>query len=222
MEYIKSIQHLLFPTRNLCYLCRETSDVIHDYICDDCFSRLEFVHREISIDSPYIITAYYTAIYNRYMREIISDYKFNGKSYLYKPLGDLMLRTIEEKGLIEDIDLIMYLPSHRRKEAKRGYNQSELLATYIGKQLNIEVSHNNLIKIRHTKDQNKLNRHERLKNLNDSFKIRDRREIGNKSILLIDDIITTGSTMSECSKELIKNEARAVYGLALTSSKKLT
>lgn len=222
MEYIKSIHNLLFPTNNLCYLCKETKDIIHDYICDDCFSRLEFVHREISIDSPYITTAYYSLIYNRYMREVISDYKFNGKSYLYKPLGDLMLRTIKEKRLIEDIDLIMYLPSHRRKEAKRGYNQSQLLATYLGKALNIGVSHNNLIKIRHTKDQNKLNRHERLNNLKDSFKVKDRREIGNKSILLIDDIITTGTTMSECSKVLIENEARAVYGLALTSSKKLT
>ena len=221
MEYIKSIHNLLFPTNNLCYLCKETTELINDYICDDCFSRLEIIHREIKLDAPFINTGYYTLIYNRYMRKIIGDYKFNGKSYLYKPLAELMLRTIKEKKIIESVDLILYMPAHRRKEAKRGYNQSELLATYIGKQLNIEVSHNNLIKIRHTKDQNKLDRIERLNNLSNSFKVKSKEEIRDKRILLIDDIITTGTTMSECSKELIKNEARVVYGLALTSSKKL-
>lgn len=222
MEYIKSIHNLLFPTNSLCYLCKESKELIDDYICDDCESHLEFIHRQVKMDSPFINTAYYTLIYNRYMREIIGDYKFNGKSYLYKPLAELMLRTIKEKKMIESIDLIMYMPSHRKKEAKRGYNQSELLATYIGKQLNVEVSHNNLIKVRHTKDQNKLDRIQRLNNLNNSFKVKNREEIQDKRILLIDDIITTGTTMSECSKELIKNQAREVIGLALTSSKKLT
>lgn len=221
MGYIKSIHNLLFPTTNLCYLCKETPDSINNYICDDCFSRLEIIHREIKLDSQFIKKAYYTLIYNRYMREIIGDYKFNGKSYLYKPLGWLMIRTIEEKNIIDDIDIIIYMPSHRIKEAKRGYNQSELLATYIGKQLDIKVSHNNLVKIRHTKDQNKLNRVERLHNLSNSFKVKNKEEIRDKRILLIDDIITTGTTMEECSKELIKKEAREVTGLALTSSKKL-
>lgn len=132
-----------------------------------------------------------------------------------------MLKTIYEKDISKDIDLIMYIPSHRRKEAKRGYNQSELLATFIAKKLDIEVSHNNLSKIKHTKDQNKLNRVERQENLLGSFKLKNREEIKDKRILLIDDIITTGSTMKECSRVLINNEAREVIGLALTSSKKL-
>ena len=132
-----------------------------------------------------------------------------------------MIKTIEEYKIPSDIDMISYIPSHRRKEAKRGYNQAELLATYIGKELSIEVSHNNLIKVRHTLDQNKLNKFERQGNLTGSFKVRDRNKFKNKRILLIDDIITTGATMEESSKELIKNEAKEVYGLALTSSKKL-
>ncbi len=132
-----------------------------------------------------------------------------------------MLKTIYEKDISKDIDLIMYIPSHRRKEAKRGYNQSELLATFIAKRIDIEVSHNNLSKIKDTKDQNKLNRIERQENLLGSFKLKNREEIKDKRILLIDDIITTGSTMKECSRVLINNEAREVIGLALTSSKKL-
>ena len=221
MEYIKAIFSLLFPTKNLCYLCIETSETINDYICIDCINLLDIVHREVRLDSPFIDRVYYTLIYNRYMRDIVKDFKFNKKSYLYKPLGVLMLKTISEKNINKDVDLILYIPSHRRKEAKRGYNQAELLATFIGKQLGIEVSHNNLIKVKHTLDQNKLNRFERLGNLHNSFKVKNREEIRGKSILLIDDIITTGATMEECSKELIKNEAKEVIGLALTSSKRL-
>lgn len=221
MDYIKTISALLFPTRNLCYLCMETKESLDEHICKDCLDFLEMIHREVQLDSPFINKAYYTLIYNRYMREIVADFKFNQKSYLYKPLANLMIKTIEEKNLVNDIDLISYIPSHRRKEAKRGYNQAELLATYIGKELSIKVSHNNLIKLKHTRDQNKLHKFERHKNLIDSFRVKNRDEFRNKRILLIDDIITTGATMEECSKELIKNEARTVIGLALTSSKKL-
>lgn len=221
MEYIKAISNLLFPTRNLCYLCMETKDSLNNFICKECYDFLEIVHRRVDLDFPSISEAYYTLIYNRYMRDIVADYKFNGKTYLYKPLAQEMLGTIKERDLQNDIDLIMYMPSHRRKEAKRGYNQAHLLATYIGKNLDIKVSHNNLIKVRHTKDQNKLNGFERLTNLNNSFRVKDRQEIRDKRILLIDDIITTGATMEECSKELIKNEAKEVLGLALTSSRKL-
>ena len=223
MEYIKAINNLLFPTRNLCYLCMETKtkDSLNNFICKGCYDFLEIVHRKADLDLPSIGEAYYTLIYNRYMRDIVADYKFNGKSYLYKPLAQLMLGTIKKRDLQKDIDIIMYMPSHRRKEAKRGYNQAHLLATYIGKDLDIKVSHNNLIKVRHTKDQNKLNRSERLTNLNNSFRVKDKEEIRDKRILLIDDIITTGATMEESSKELIKNEAKEVLGLALTSSRKL-
>lgn len=222
MEFLKSIKNLFFPARGLCYLCRENSPgKEYAHICQDCFNLLEPVHKEIDIDSAFLTKIYYTLVYNRYMRDIIRDYKFHGKSYLYKPLGELMLRTIEAKSLGEGIDLILYMPAHRRKEAKRGYNQAELLATYIGKELEIEVSHNNLVKTRYTKEQNKLSKLERMTNLRGAFTIRNREGIRGKRILLIDDIITTGTTMDEASRILIKNEAREVLGLALTSSRKL-
>ena len=119
----------------------------------------------------------------------------------------------------KDVDLIVYIPSHKRKEAKRGYNPAELLASYISKDLNIPVSKENLIKNKWTKDQSKLNRLDRTTNLTDSFYIKNKEEIKGRKILLIDDIITTGTTLKEVSKVLIQNGVKEIIGLTLTASK---
>ena len=94
------------------------------------------------------------------------------------------------------------------------------MAKYIGKSLNIEVSTNNLIKYKHTKEQNKLDKSNRMINLKDSFKLKRPLEVRGKKILLIDDIVTTGSTFTECAKVLKANGAERIIAFALTSSKK--
>ncbi|MBU5436682.1 ComF family protein [Tissierella sp. MSJ-40] len=219
MGIIKDINELLFPERHICLFCKGKSTIIKSYICKECEEKLEAINKEVYLDSYYISKVVYSLAYNRFIREKLKEYKFNGKNYLYKPFGEIMLNTINQKNLCSEIDLIMYVPSHRRKEALRGYNQSELLARYIAKFLNITLSSKNLIKIKWTKDQSQLQRLDRIKNLKGSFQVRDKEEIKFKKILLIDDIITTGTTMEECSKVLLHNGAKEVVGLALTSSK---
>lgn len=130
-----------------------------------------------------------------------------------------MLGTIKKNEMQQYIDIIAYVPTHRRKEALRGYNQAELLASYISQSLNKPLLKNNLIKTKWTKEQSQLNRIDRGINLKDSFQLKDDEEVEGKTILLIDDIITTGITMEECSKILRKNGVKEVIGLALTSSK---
>lgn len=219
MEYIKSIHSLLFPSKNWCFFCKEDTIFIHSYLCHDCKENLEILDRQIDLDSSDIESTFYVLGFNRFIKDQVYDYKFNGKSYLYKPLGQIMVDSIKRIDL-QGIDVIYFVPSHRRKEAIRGYNQSELLANYIGKSLDIQVSYKNLIKYRHTKAQNKLDKSNRLINLKDSFKIRKPIEVKGKNILLVDDIVTTGSTFIECGKELKANGAAKIIAFALTSSKK--
>lgn len=212
------MDNLLFPTRNLCFFCKARTEDIREFICPDCRSLLEIVHKEVESGSNYIDRVYFTLNYNRFTKELVHRFKFNSHSYLYKPLASLMMGTISKKD-IEDIDLIMFIPIHWRKEAIRGYNQSELLASYISKSLDIPISNKNLIKRKWTKEQNKLDKISRLKNLKDSFYVKNPSEIYDKNILLIDDIITTGTTFDESSKLLMENGAKKIMALALTSSR---
>ena len=129
-----------------------------------------------------------------------------------------MVETIKRVNI--KADGVTYIPMHRRKQAKRGYNQARLLSLYISKSLDIDLIDNNLIKHKNTKDQSHSDKNARNSNLIDCFSIKDPSKVKNAHILLVDDIITTGATMREASRVLMDNGAKKVTGFALTSSKK--
>ena len=187
------------------------------HICRNCRDNLEVVNQPFHIRSEYIEEIYYSLFYNRFIREVIKDYKYNGKNYLYKALGEIMLDTIKLYEI--KADRIIYVPIYYRKEAKRGYNQARLLALYLSKALDLELIDKNLLKCKNTKDQSHSDRFDRTTNLRDAFILKDPRAIRGRDIILVDDVVTTGSTMEEVGKLLIKNGASRVRGIALTSSK---
>ena len=210
------LSNLLFPSRGICLICREEA-IKGKHICRHCRDNLEIVNQSFHTRSDYIEEIYYSLFYNRFIREVIKDYKFNGKNYLYKALGEIMLETIRDYGI--EADAIIYVPIHYRKEAKRGYNQARLLGIYLSKALALELIDKNLVKYRSTRDQSHLNGFDRKKNLKDAFLLKDPGSIRGRDILLVDDVVTTGSTMEEIGKLLISKGAKRVRGIALTSSK---
>lgn len=201
-------------------MCKEKTGNINGYICKDCYENMDIINKEVSMDSPYIKKVYYSLFYNRFIREKVKEFKFNGKTYLCKAFGEIMSETIIKEKIYEEIDMVAFVPTHRRKEALRGYNQAELLAKHISKKINKPLLQGSFIKVKWTKDQSHSDKADRIINLRDSFQIREPKEIEGKTVLLVDDIITTGVTMEECSRVLMNNGAKAVVGLALTSSKK--
>lgn len=213
---IKVLNELIFPIKNQCLMCNERNIKLNGFICENCYNNLEILHREISIDSPYVDRIYYSLTYNRFIRHMIKKYKYNGKNYLYKPFGQIILTTYYKINI--KVDKIAYVPMDRRKEAMRGYNQGKLLADYVSKKTDKPII-NNLVKIKSTKEQSHSSKVDRIKNLKDSFRVKNREDINNLRILLIDDIITTGATMEECSRVLLEAGAKEIMGLALTSSK---
>lgn len=121
-----------------------------------------------------------------------------------------------EKNIREwKIDVIIPVPLHKRRRRVRGYNQSEIVATHLGRMLAIPVDTKSVIRKRYTKPQKELNDKERKKNLKGAFEITKNVKIeGN--ILLIDDIYTTGSTIDVITQLLVQNGARNVWFLTIS------
>ena len=148
--------------------------------------------------------------YEGTLREAIHKFKYEGKTALAEPLGD-WLAALASK----ECHLIIPVPLHKRRLRERGFNQSLLLAKRLGRALKLPVDYQSLIRTRPTPPQINLSREERLRNVRGAFAIGDRSKVSGRSILLIDDVITSGATVGECARTLLKAGAASVEVLAL-------
>lgn len=147
-------------------------------------------------------------LYEGVLAEVIHQYKFHGVRRLSKPLGNLLLHLD-----IQRADGIVPVPLSKKGLIKRGFNQSLLISRVIAKHTGIPLSMNSLFKTKDTPPQIGLSARERLTNLRNAFEVRG--DIRDLSLLLVDDVITTGATVMECSKMLMKAGAKEVIVLAL-------
>ncbi len=111
--------------------------------------------------------------------------------------------------------IFMPVPLFKRKEKSRGYNQSKEIAEILSLYYKLPLQKNNLIKIKNTKSQTEFNKQERALNIAESFAIKNPCLIEGKTIFLIDDVFTTGSTMEECARTLKTATAKKVYGIVV-------
>lgn len=223
-----------------CRTCNEPlSSLKEKYICKECFSKITFVKppycdkcgkilvesfseiekplcRECQSVKRYFYKARVVGLYEDILRESIHLLKFEKKRCMHKPLGELVINYLKEqqRDLIGQIDFIIPVPLHRKRLKLRGFNQAQLLSLYIGKHFNLPLNFE-LKRIRYTIPQMNLRREERLRNIKGAFKIKNHHVIVGKTLLLVDDIFTTGATVNECSKVLIEAGAKQVFVLTL-------
>jgi ComF family protein len=153
--------------------------------------------------------------YEGLMAEVISRFKFRGSSRLAKPLGTLLAEYQDSEFLFSEFDLILPVPLHPQRLRERGFNQSLLLARRISRVHSILLDFTALQRIRHTQPQTELSGPERKKNIRGAFEVEKSAILSGKRILLIDDVFTTGATVQECSKVLLKAGAKQVDVLTL-------
>ncbi|HMM12272.1 MAG TPA: phosphoribosyltransferase family protein [Bacteroidales bacterium] len=127
-------------------------------------------------------------------------YKSNREAGLF--LGREMGKALKASAIYQDVSLLVPVPLHPKRERKRGYNQSEILARGISEVTGISISRNNLVRGVATQTQTKKSREERWKNVRDIFSVRQPEAFSGHHVLLIDDVITTGSTIEGCVKVL--------------------
>ena len=113
-----------------------------------------------------------------------------------------MLKNKKFFSILKSYDTIIPVPISKKRRKERGYNQSELIAKEMAKNLGIEYNTDCLIKVKNIVEQSKLNKEERQKNIQGVYELHKQNRLQNKKILLIDDIYTTGSTVNECCKIL--------------------
>ena len=111
--------------------------------------------------------------------------------------------------------MIIPIPLHQLKKAERGYNQAYYIAKGVGSKLKVRVSDRAVKRIKYTESQTTMNLNEREENISGAFKVRNQKAVRGKSILLLDDVITTGATISECGKKLLEAGAAKISAASI-------
>ncbi|MFQ5991626.1 MAG: ComF family protein [Nitrospiraceae bacterium] len=142
------------------------------------------------------------------LRDAIRLFKYRRKVVLADALGDLFSGPWPQ---LPELDVVIPVPLHSSRLREREFNQSLLLADRLNHHLRLPLSHDNLVRTRATRLQTELSRSARLRNLRRSFVVRRPDDVAGKRILLVDDVLTTGTTVNECAKALRRAGSGDVY-----------
>lgn len=156
-------------------------------------------------------------IYKGCIKDAIKNMKFKKRAWIAFDFGKALYKTVRDEYSDIKFDMILYVPMSRMSEIYRGFNQSGEMAEIISKELKIPVNTKILYKKPGVKKQSGLNYKERVENVRNAFIVKNSHLLTDKTILLIDDVFTTGSTVNECSRVLKRNGALAVYAATLAT-----
>ena len=212
-------EDLVTDTRyNICAKCIEKLPLIKGNICLNCGVEIdnEAEYCDRCQNNGYVFKINRAPmIYDGSARDMIHSLKFGGKKYLVKTIGAMMADAFLKYGM--EGEIIVPVPMTAKDEKKRGFNQAELLAYEVGARLNIPVLPA-LAKIKDTAVQKELTGKERAENLTKAFEVVFP-QVKDRKILLIDDIFTTGTTVNECAKTLLKAKCKEVSVLTACITK---
>jgi len=219
-SYLADFISLLFP--ELCQACGQSLNKQEDIICTACLYDLPYT--EFHLTNDHIVAQQFWGkikVQNSYavlyftkggkVQHLMHQFKYKGQQKIGNLLGRLAGQQLLSNPEFSTVDLIIPVPLHKSRMKMRGYNQSKCFAEGIGEKLNLPVSDDNLLRIKATETQTKKSRIMRFENMKEVFMLKNPSILTNKHILLVDDIVTTGSTLEACGNVLL-----AVEGLKLS------
>ncbi len=207
---LSNLINLIYPT--VCGICGEISK---EDICNKCKVKIKEYQR--SKKHIYLTknfdTHMYLFDYQGIIRQKILQYKFGEKTYISRCFSKVILNDKKICRFLKNYDIIIPVPISIKRKKKRGYNQSELIAKQLAKQMrNLKYIPKVLYKIKDTIPQSILDKEKRIENIRGAYYIKNGEILKNRKILLIDDIYTTGSTVNECSK-IVKQAGAKEIGI---------
>lgn len=226
-KYINDFMGLFYP--RLCNGCRRA--LLHDEECICSFCRFELpetnLHkqRENSVSRVFwgradIETATSLFYFQKgsKVQNLIHQFKYKGRTEVGDYMGRRLGNQLKNEPLWEAIDLVVPVPLHPVKQHKRGFNQSEVFARGISETFKKQMDVNNLVRITKTDTQTRKNRFNRWENVESVFFVSKPERLRGRNILLVDDVITTGSTLEACTQKLkaVKGVRVWIASIAIT------
>jgi len=154
-------------------------------------------------------------VYDEETEALIENFKYRRKRRLGAFLSELLSEGLLDSAKLPGADFIVAVPLHKRKLRERGFNQSKIIASQLSEKLGIPVLPDSVIRKRNTRSQTGLSREERRKNVKDAFKLTGKVDLEGRRLLLVDDVLTTGATVSECARTLKSAGAERIWGVTL-------
>lgn len=215
---------LFFP--DLCVVCGDKLIEGEQHICMGCLSLLPKTNFHLQPDNrleqffagrvPFEhIAAFAYFIKGGSLQHIIHELKYKRNPEIGNFMGILCGENLKGSDFIRTIDLLVPIPLHPKRQKKRGYNQSLEICKGISEATGIPVDSNTLIRTINNPSQTKSSRFDRWKNVENIFSLTNQETFRDKHILLVDDVITTGSTIESCAKEILKSEGSRISIFAL-------
>ncbi|HBE41010.1 MAG TPA: hypothetical protein DDW27_07375 [Bacteroidales bacterium] len=226
-DLVDDLLSLLFP--RICHACGNHLTRNERLICTECYILIPRTAYHLESDNPVarifwgrcrIEKAAAFSFYNHdsRIRHLIHVLKYKGIQDIGFELGKIYGLMLFNSGFTGDIDMIIPVPLHPVKERIRGFNQSFLISQGISSATGLPVDSGSLVRVIRTATQTKRSRYDRWKNVEGTFMVTDPCSVRGKHILLIDDVITTGSTIESCAVELLRSEGVRVSVAALAVS----
>ena len=235
MNFWQNIINLILPPR--CAICGKVLNKDKG-ICDDCIIKFDFINDSVCYycgqpfgnlsdrhghqvcasclhRRPHLFRFSRSAFgYDDFSKKLILDFKFYDRTDLASLLAK-MLYVAGQDIFAAGVDVIIPVPLHYTRLLKRRYNQSAMLAKELGRLTGIDVCYDAVIKTKMTRPQVECSGSERLVNLKNAFAVKHPEKISGRRVLLIDDVLTTGATLSECGRIIRKAKPKSLDNLTL-------
>ncbi len=213
VRFIEDFIGLFYP--KLCSACGAPLLQQEKYVCTQCLYNLPRTNYHYTDGNPVeqafwgrteivAATAYYFFEKESRFAKIIHELKYRGKKEIGIEMGKIFGAELKENSRFDEVDLIIPVPLHWKKQKKRGYNQSEFIASGIAESMGKSIDINILYRAEETETQTRKSRYERWENVENIFRLKSVDKITGKHILLVDDVITTGATLESCATTLLK------------------
>ena len=215
---INDFFNIIFP--KLCCACNNSLFKNEEIICTSCIFSLPKTNFHLDKENPVIkifwgrvqiemATSFYLFSKKSKVQNLLHQLKYKGVKEIGFVVGELIGYDLNESEQFKAVDFIVPVPLHKNKLKKRGYNQSEWIAKGISNTMRVPINTQTLIRNKDSQTQTKKSRYKRWENVGEIFGVSNQ-ELQGKTVLLVDDVVTTGATIEACALVLIKSNCKVL------------